>query len=254
MRAVGTATPPLIAVLVLLALWEAIVRIGRVPQFIVPTASATFQTLYANLGYLGHELAFTLFAAALGLCIGTAIGVIGGSLMAQSRMLEETLFPLAIALKLVPYVAIAPILIVWLGHGLAPEIVIASLSTYFPVLVNCIGGLRSVDPTALEFFQSTGASESEIFWHLRRLSAMPYLFAALKVSVTLSVLGAIVGEYFGTQNGIGNVIVLTAYQLDMRLLFAATIVLAVTGGTLTLAANVIERRALYWHESTRVEA
>src|SRR6267142_4084215 len=231
--------------------WEFLVRITNTPSFVVPAPTAIFTRLIEEAPSYGYEFLFTLAAAGAGLAIGTTIGIVGAVLMASWPVLERSLFPLAVILKLVPFIAIAPLLRIWLGYELTPKIVLATLITFFPVLVNCIAGLRSADPLALEFFRSVGASRWEILRRLRWMSTLPYLFAAFKVNVNLALIGAIVGEFFGSDHGIGKVINETALRLDIRAMFAAVMFLAITGVTLTLLMNVLERRVLYWHDSVR---
>lgn len=234
--------------------WELLVRVTNTPSFVVPAPTAIVQRLVEEAPSYAYEFLFTLAAAGAGLAIGTTVGTAGAILMANSRILERSLFPLAVILKLVPFIAIAPLLRIWLGYELTPKIVLATLITFFPVLVNCIAGLRSADPLALEFFRSVGADRWEILRRLRWMSTLPYLFAALKVNVNLALIGAIVGEFFGSDHGIGKVINETALRLDIRAMFAAVMFLAITGVILTLLMNIVERRALFWHESVRTSA
>jgi NitT/TauT family transport system permease protein len=163
--------------------------------------------------------------------------------MANWRTMEKSLFPLAVVLKLVPFVAIAPLLRIWLGYELQPKIVLATLITFFPVLVNCITGLKSIDPLTHEFLQSVGANRWEVLTKLRWMTTIPYLYAALKVNVNLALAGAIVGELNDT-----------ALNLDIPAMFAAIMFLAITGVSLTLFMNWSERRVLRWHESVRTMA
>ena len=243
--------PSVFGLVAFFAVWELAVRATDTPTFVVPAPSATFGRLWTQLPSLSYELLFTLAAAAIGLAIGLAVGMTGAVIMAHWRLLERSLFPLAVILKLVPFVAIAPLLVVWLGYDLKPKILLAALITFFPVLVNCITGLRAADPLAVEFFRSVSASRWETLLRLRWHGSLPYLFAALKVAVNLSLIGAIVGEFFGATNGIGKIINETALRLDLRSMFAAIMLLAVMGVTLTLFTNVVERRVLFWHESVR---
>ena len=243
--------PPVFGLVAFFVAWELLVRVTGTPTFVVPTPTATFERLWEQLPSLSYELTYTLAAAAIGLAIGLAVGMTGAVIMAHWKLLERSLFPLAVILKLTPFVAIAPLLVVVLGYDLKPKIVPAALITFFPVLVNCITGLRAADPLAVEFFQSVGASRWETLVRLRWQSSLPYLFAALKVAVNLSMIGAIVGEFFGAEYGIGKIINLTALRLDMRSMFAAIMLLAVTGVVLTVATNLLERRVLFWHESVR---
>jgi NitT/TauT family transport system permease protein len=231
--------------------WEVLIRATNTPAFIVPPPTLIAVRLWENLGDFAYEFSFTLAAALIGLVIGTTVGIAGAVLMANWRILEKSLFPLAVVLKLVPFVAIAPLLRIWLGYELQPKIVLAALITFFPVLVNCITGLRSVDPLALQFFRGIGASRWDILTRLRWMTTLPYLYAALKVNVNLALAGAIVGELFSSKNGIGKVINETALTLDIPAMFAAIMFLAITGVALTLFMNWSERRVLFWHESVR---
>ncbi len=243
--------PSVFGLVAFFAIWEAAVRVTGTPTFVLPTPSASVERLWIQVPSFSYELLFTLTAAGIGLGIGLAVGMTGAVIMAHWRLLERSLFPLAVILKLVPFVAIAPLLVVWLGYDLKPKILLAALITFFPVLVNCITGLRASDPLAVDFFRSVGASRWETLVRLRWHGSLPYLFAALKVAVNLSVIGAIVGEFFGAENGIGKVINEAALRLDLRSMFAAIVLLAITGVTLTLLVNVAERRVLFWHESVR---
>ena len=170
--------------------------------------------------------------------------------MAHSRVLERSLFPLAVLVKVTPIVAVAPLLVIWLGFGSLPIALIAALITFFPVLVNAMSGLRSVNPGALDFFHSLHASRKEIFFRLRVPSSLPYLFAAFRIAIPLSVIGAVVGEYFSANRGLGSVVIVAHNNLDMPTLFSAILSLAFIGISLTIATPYLERRVLFWHESS----
>ena len=247
-RGVG---PAVIGLVAFFLGWELVIRATNTPSFVVPAPSAIAQRLWVQLPEYSNEFLYTLAAAGAGLAIGTTVGVTGAIIMSSWRILERSLFPLAVILKLVPFIAIAPLLRIWLGYELTPKIVLAALITFFPVLVNCIIGLRSADPLALEFLRSVGAGRWEILMRLRSMATLPYLFAALKVNVNLALIGAIVGEFFGATHGIGKIIDETSSTLDIRSMFAAIMFLAATGVILTLLMNVAERRVLFWHESVR---
>lgn len=243
--------PSVFGFIAFFGLWEAAVRVTNTPAFIVPAPSATLVRFIDELPMLLVELAATMTGAAVGFAVGLLVGVTGAILMVHWRILERSLFPIAVVIKLIPFVALAPLLIVWLGYDIKPKIVLAALITFFPVLVNCLTGFRAADPLALEFFRSVGASRWEILLRLRWSSSLPYLFAALKIVVHLSIIGAIVAEYFGSRDGIGLVIARTSEQLRIQSLFAASLLLALVGITLIVLTNIAERRALFWHESVR---
>lgn len=243
--------PSIFGFIFFFGVWELAVRVTNTPAFVIPAPSAVAGRFWAELPMLLPELAVTLVAAAIGFVIGLVVGIAGAVIMVHSRILERSLFPIAVVIKLIPFVALAPLLIVWLGFDIKPKILLAALITFFPVLVNCITGLRGVDPLALEFFRSVGASRWEILLRLRWSTSLPYLFAGLKIVVHLAIIGAIVAEYFGSRDGIGLVILRTSEQLRIQSLFATSLLLALVGITLILLTNLAERRALFWHESVR---
>lgn len=243
--------PSLFGFVLFFGAWELAVRVTNTPAFVIPAPTAIAGRFWEELPMLLRELGITLVGASIGFVIGLVVGIAGAVIMVHSRLLERSLFPIAVVIKLIPFVALAPMLIVWLGYDVKPKILLAALITFFPILVNCITGMRAVDPLALEFFRSVGASRWEILVRLRWSSSLPYLFAALKIVVHLSVIGAIVAEYFGSRDGIGLVIMRTSESLRIQSLFATSLLLAMLGIALIVATNVLERRALYWHESVR---
>jgi NitT/TauT family transport system permease protein len=243
--------PSVFGFIAFFTVWEIGVRATNTPAFVIPAPSAVAVRFWTDLPKLLSELTYTLTAASIGLAIGLVIGVAGAVIMVHWRILERSLFPIAVVIKLIPFVALAPLLIVWLGYDLAPKIVLAALITFFPVLVNCITGLRATDPLALEFFRSVGASRWETLVRLRWQGSLPYVFAALKITLHLAIIGAIVGEYFGSKQGIGMVIARTSESLQIQAMFAAAFLLAIVGITVVVVTNVLERRALFWHESVR---
>lgn len=243
--------PSVFGFIAFFGIWEMGVRVTNTPAFVIPAPSAVAGRFWTDLPSLLGELSYTLTAASIGLVIGLVVGIAGAVVMVHWRILERSLFPIAVLIKLIPFVALAPLLIVWLGFDLAPKIVLAALITFFPVLVNCISGLRATDPLALEFFRSVGASRWETLVRLRWHGSLPYLFAALKIVLHLAIVGAIVGEYFGSKQGIGMVIARTSESLRIQSMFAAALLLAIVGVTIVVLTNIAERRTLFWHESVR---
>ena len=232
------ALPPLIAAALAGVAWELWVELADVNKFVVPRPSAVAEALYDDLGFFISEGLRTLWVAVGGLALGTVVALALASLMAHSRWLERALLPIAIGVKVTPIVAVAPLFVIWFGFGWEPKLAIAAMITYFPVLINGIVGLRDVDPRALDFLRSLRASPWEVYRTLRLPSALPYLFAALKIAATLSLIGAVVAEFFASgQGGLGSVIAIENRELRLDRLFAAVVMLAVIGGA-------VERRDL----------
>lgn len=245
----GRLLPPGVALGLALGLWEAGVRLGGVPVYLLPAPSTVLARLAAEPLYFLKEGAVTLLEALGGFLLGTAVALAGAVAMAHSRLLERALFPLAVLVKVTPLIAVAPLFILWFGFGPLPKVLIASLLTFFPVLVNAILGFRSVDPLALDFLRSLDASSWEVFRHLRLPSALPYLFAGFRTTLPLAVIGAVVAEWFSGDTGLGAVIIVAYHNLDMPTLFAAVLVLAVLGVSLTGVVSWLQRRLISWHES-----
>jgi len=187
--------PPAAAFLLLAGLWEGWVRLRGIPPYLLPAPSAVAARLLSEGPNLLAEGVYTLLEALLGFGLGSALAVGAAVAMAQWRLLERSLYPLAILIKVTPVVTVAPLFVIWFGFGLLPKVLIAALITFFPVLVNAIMGFRAVDPSALEFLRSVGASKWEIFVKLRFPSSLPYLFAAFRVSVVLGLIGAVVSMF-----------------------------------------------------------
>ena len=246
----GYILPPGIALVLAVAIWEAWVRAASIPVYIVPAPSVVITRLVGDFGFFALHGGITLAEALAGFALGGAVAFTGATLMAHSRFLERTLFPIAILVKVTPIVAVAPLFVIWFGFGSLPKVFIASLITFFPVLVNAMVGLRAVNPGALDFFRSLHASRRETYLKLRLPSSLPYLFAAFRISIPLSVIGAVVGEWFSGDRGLGSVIIVAHSNLDMPTLFSAILVLAFIGITLTVITTYVERKMLFWHDST----
>jgi ABC-type nitrate/sulfonate/bicarbonate transport system permease component len=248
-NAITDLLPPIGALLLAAGIWEAWVRLRDVPAYLVPAPSAVVARMAEDPAFFAREGLITLQGALAGFAVGSTVAIALAAVMAHSRLLEKTIFPLAILVKVTPIVAIAPLLAIWFGFGLLPKVFIAGLIVFFPVMVNGLVGFRSVSPGALELLQSLAASKLEVFLKLRLPSALPYLFAAFKVSIPLSVIGAVVAEWFSGDRGLGRVIQVANNNLDLDTAFGAVFSLAILGVGLYLLTAALERRLLFWHES-----
>lgn len=247
----GHVLPPALALAAAFAFWEFWVQWRDIAIIIVPPPSAVWERFIEDPDFFWREGGWTLYEATLGLLLGSTFAIALAVAMAHSRLAERALFPLAIVIKVTPIVAVAPVLVILFGFGTTPKIVVAALISFFPMLVNAMTGFRDVDPGALEFMRSLRASTWQTFWKLRVPSALPYLFAALKVAYPLALIGAVVAEWFTGDRGLGLVIFVANSNLDTPTLFAAIGVLALTGVTLNVILSLAERRLLFWHETIR---
>ena len=264
-RFAGDALPPLVALAIALVLWEAVVDLLRIPVYLLPAPSAIVGTLWRLLSagfvpptYVGapaegilYDTWVTLLEAVVGLLIGTLVGLAFAIIMTNSRFAEQALYPIIISIRSTPTIAVAPVFIIWFGFTLMPKAIVAALATFYPVLVNCITGMRAVEPTTLEFFQSVHASKREIFRFLRVPNTLPYFFAALRLNVSLALIGAIVGELVGARDGVGHMMTEAAITLRTADVFSGVVILTTLGVILTAIVSVIQSRVLYWHETER---
>ena len=240
-----------------IALWEFVVQNIDLRGLPLPAPSEIARALSDSWGAgrwpIGKAAAATLFEALGGLAIGTVAGVIMAGLTARFVTARELLLPLAIGASAVPIIAFAPLMNNWFGvlNPLSKMMIVAVL-VFFPVVVNVTRGLTSVEPAALELMRSYAASDWSILWRVRVPNALPYFFTALKVGSTLSLIGAIVGEYFGGSSDVlGRVIVQSASALRFDVTWAAIVVGAVSGIVSYLAIAAVERVVIPWHASMR---
>ena len=244
---------PLVFVTVVGA-WEWVVGAWDIPPFLVPAPSAVAAALVHGIesGLYLSNFWVTLSEALAGFGIAAVTGIALGALIAQWRLVEQTIYPYLVALQTLPKIAIAPLIIVWLGFGISSKIVIAATVALFPVLVNVIVGLKTVDPAKLDLMRSLKASRWQIFRLVTFPNALPFVFAGLDIAIVFSVLGAIVGEFVGAQQGLGNLILQVNFALDIAAVFAVLILLSVMGVALHLAMQAIQRRVIFWAEPEQV--
>jgi NitT/TauT family transport system permease protein len=238
---------PLVGLFALLGLWAGLVHGLDVKPFVAPSPVVVVQTLIAKFGMLMSNLAWTASEALLGFLLGNLVAIVGATLFVHFKSLEETFFPIVVLINTIPVVAKAPILVLLLGNGIEPKIAIAALICFFPTLVNMVRGLEAVNPQALELMRVLSASRREVFWKLRLQTALPYLFSALKISASTATIGAIVGEWVSTTNGIGALIVHAMYAFDSALLYATVLVGSGFAFCFFLAISAAERFVIRWH-------
>ena len=234
-----------------IAAWEMIVRWRDMPIYILPAPSRILRTLFDNFSTYMEASVLTLGEALLGLILGALAGCGLAAVLGLWPRLERGVMTLAILVKSTPLVAIAPLLTIWLGFGILPKIIITALLTFFPVLVNVLSGLGSADPALLDTFRSWNASRAETFRHIQVPSALPYLFAGLKVAGPLALIGAVVAEWTGASGGLGRIMWLAYTNLNLPFLFAAVFVLATAGIGIYTLINWAERKLVFWTSPDR---
>ncbi|MDQ2754268.1 MAG: ABC transporter permease subunit [Actinomycetota bacterium] len=242
--------PPLVAIAMVVVAWQLVAANYR---YVLPRPASVLRQLVDHPGDYVHSGRITLLEALLGLLFGFGAAVAVALLAARLPLLGRAVLPLAVLLNVTPVVAIAPGLVVAFGFGLAPKVIVTAVICFFPTMITTTVGLRSADPAVLEVLHSLHASETEILLRARLPTALPYLFAAARLCLPLSVIGAVVAEFVtpGSTDGLGTVIFLAAPNSQLDRVYAAVICLGIIGVALTFGIGFAERRMLSWHQSQR---
>ena len=240
---------PLVFV-VFVGAWEWVVRAWSIPDFLVPAPSTVAGALVRGVrsGLYVANFWVTLSEALLGFAIAGVTGIALGALIAQFRLLEQTFYPYLVALQTLPKIAIAPLIIVWFGFGISSKVIVAATVAFFPVLVNVIVGLKTIDAAKLDLMRSLRASRWQTFRLVTFPNALPFVFAGLDIAIVFSVLGAIVGEFVGAQRGLGNLILQFNFSLDIAGVFAVLILLSAMGVVLHLIMQAVQKHVIFWAE------
>lgn len=241
---------PLISLLLGLGLWWAVTRIPRLPAFILPSPGLVITRFWQVLldgSLLWHTL-ITLFEVLAGMAIGVTTASALGYWLAKSPAVERVLSPYIVASQAVPIVAVAPLLVIWFGPGLFSKVLITALIVFFPVLVNTVVGLRSVSDDLRDLFRSLLATPWQTFTHLEVPAALPIFLGGLRVGATLSVIGAVVGEFIGSDRGLGFLINVARGQYDTALVFVTILTLVLLALGLYGVVVLAENRLLSWQK------
>lgn len=237
---------PILALSIFLLVWELATYFLAISPLILPPPSAVIKVLIVKFGYLMFNGAITFLEAVLGWCLGSTAGIALATLFLFSQTAERAIYPYAIAVKAIPLVALAPVVVIWFGTGLFSKIFLAAIIAFFPVLVNTIEGLRNVESDAIDLFNVWSASQWQILLNFRVFNALPPLFAGLKVSSSFAIVGAVVAEFIGAEKGIGFVIKSSSYFLSTDLTFAAIAVSALIGIACFGLISMLERKIVFW--------
>ena len=251
MRRYTTHLYPVATIAAILVLWELASRLGHVPRYILPAPSGIALRFYELRALIVKESFFTLQATLLGFGLSVAIAIPLGMALVSSRTFNRAVYPLLIGSQVVPKVAVAPVFLVWFGFGLVSKVAITFLVAFFPVLIAAVVGLQATEIEKLYVARAAGASELQLFTLVRLPNALPVIFGGMKVSITLAVVGALVGEFVAAENGIGRVLLSASGNMDTELLFAGIFALVIIGVALFVLMEGLERLAQPWHISQR---
>jgi ABC-type nitrate/sulfonate/bicarbonate transport system permease component len=236
--------PPAFVLIAVALLWELAVRMLEIPPWLLPAPSA-IAARFVRTQDLWFHTGLTLLEAGGGFAISAVLGIALAAGIANSRFLERGIFPYVIVSNAIPIIAVVPLLNIWLGFGIATKIVIAAIITFFPIVTNTTRGLKAADARILDLMHSINATRWQVFSKVQLPSALPFIFAGFKIAASLSLVGAVVAEFYGADRGLGYLVITAATQLRTDLLFVAIIVLAVIGIATFTFFGFLERHAMH---------
>ncbi|MEZ2127847.1 MULTISPECIES: ABC transporter permease [unclassified Sinorhizobium] len=245
---------PILLVVVLVVVWDLMIRIFAIPAYLIPTPVDVAVQMYEQWPMLLSETIPTLQATVGGFLLSVIVGVPLAMLIAYSKTVESYLYPLLVFSQSIPKVAIAPLFVVWFGFGIFPKIIVAFLLGFFPVVVSTVMGFKSLEADLIDLAKSMGSTRLKMFYKISLPNALPAIFSSMKVSITLCVVGAVVGEFVGSNSGIGYVLQRANGNFDLPLMFSALIILSLMGVVLFVIIDLIEKLMLPWHISNRINA
>lgn len=251
LRVVWATAQRLLFVVGIILLWELFVSLMDIRSYLLPAPSAVWGELVHNPSYLAEHAYVTINETLLGFALAVVAGVLMAVVIVYSPYMRSVLLPGLVAFNAIPKVAIAPMLIIWLGLGMESKIAMAFLLSFFPIVINTATGMADVEPELLNLFRLMRASSFQTFLKVRLPNSLPAMFDGFKIALPIAIIGAVIGEFVGSQKGMGYVIVLAGANLNTELIFAAVIVIAVMSVILFEALVMVEKLLLKWRPSER---
>ncbi|WP_414475663.1 ABC transporter permease [Microvirga sp. M2] len=241
----------LILAAVLIGTWQALVPLLGLSEFVLPTPLAIAKRIVSEIPLLAAHSYVTLFEVIAGFTFGAAIGIPLALSIFYSKPFERAIYPILVALQTVPKVALAPILVLYLGYGWAPKITLAFLISFFPIVISTVVGLQSLDKNLVNLARSMGANEWQIFFKIRLPAALPNIFGGFKVAVSLAVIGAVIGEYVSAERGLGYLQLQANSLFDTTLNFATVVTISAIGVLLYFVVDMVESRVTYKRDAAK---
>ena len=245
--------PALATLAVIVAIWLGASEGGLVPEFMLPSPAQVWDALVTDFPTLMANAAVTLQEAAYGLAIGIAVALALATLMHRVRMLYRALYPLLVVTQTIPTIAIAPLLVLWMGFEMAPKVTLVAITTFFPITIGLLDGYASADREAAQLLRSMGAGRAQIFWHLKLPASLSHFFSGLRVSVSYAVVGAVISEWLGGFEGLGVYMtrVKKAYAFDK--MFAVIVFITAVSLLLMLCVALLRKVAMPWEKYEKLE-
>ena len=243
---------PLAGILVFLVVWEAAVRLLKVPRYLMPPPSAVLEVFVQEFPKLLYHGWVTTYEMLLGYALAVAVAIPLAIAITASQRFDRFVTPQLLFFQVVPKVAIAPLFLVWFGVGTTPKVLVAFLISFFPIVIDAAVGLRSMSSEMRDLARSMGASRWQVFAQFQLPTSLPYLFSGLKVAATLAVAGAVVGEFVGADKGLGYLLLVTNSNMETALMFATIVALTIIGLVFFYAVEFLEQLLIPWHVTHRV--
>ncbi len=240
------ALPAALLALAVLVVWEGVVRIFGIPAFLLPGPVAISEAFWESRGMLLRNAVPTAGEALVGFAFAVVAGVLSGIVINRSSLAERSLYPWLVASQTLPVIALAPVLVTWFGYGPVPKVIVVTLFCFFPITVSVVDGLRAVDADLIRLMRSFGAKRWRIFFMVEAPGALPFLFGGLRLAVTYSVIGAVIGEWVGSSKGLGFLMIQDKAQFEIPRLFAEIGLLSIMGISLFLVVSLTQRLLAPW--------
>lgn len=246
LQSITSKLPAAAALCLLILLWQFLYQSGAVPAYMLPSPIQVVKALFTDLPTILRHAVVTLQEAFYGLCIGVVLAFVMATLMDHFRILNKALYPIMIITQTIPTIAIAPLLVLWMGFYMAPKITLVVITTFFPITVGLLDGYKSVDKDSIDLMRAMGASKVQIFFHVKLPAALPQFFSGLKISASYAVVGAVISEWLGGFEGLGVYMtrVSKAYAFDK--MFAVIIFIVIISLLLMFTVNLIKTISLPW--------
>ena len=254
LQSITSKLPEAAALCLLILLWQFLYQSGAVPAYMLPSPIQVVKALFTDLPTILRHAVVTLQEAFYGLCIGVVLAFVMATLMDHFRILNKALYPIMIITQTIPTIAIAPLLVLWMGFYMAPKITLVVITTFFPITVGLLDGYKSVDKDSIDLMRAMGASKVQIFFHVKLPAALPQFFSGLKISASYAVVGAVISEWLGGFEGLGVYMtrVSKAYAFDK--MFAVIIFIVIISLLLMFTVNLIKTISLPWLRVEKKEA
>lgn len=237
-----------ISLIIFILIWELYILSSGIPNYLLPSFNDILYSFFNNFNRLAYHWSFTLTEAISGFLIANIISGVISLLAFRHKFIENIVLPYAIILKTIPVIAFAPLLILWFGSGMGSRVAVVILMCFFPSLVNMLRGIKSIDTTLIQFFKVYKASPLQSIIWLVIPSTLPYLFASLKISISLAIIGAIISEFITANKGLGFLIITGYYTLDIPLVFTAIIISSLTGLFGYFLIDYLEKKVIFWSD------